>query len=183
MLPAGDPRSPRKRKAIKVATKVAVAKAWQEAKATGSNLSAYSRGCGVQPSQMKKWVKDLKLLEKVEKYGGEAHFSTNVGRPSSLLQYKEELFQWLFELRQKGMPVTYRMFAIRAAQLDSTYRRKIEMTRYCIARRFLRSHGIVMRVATTHAAQKAPQFAVDEAQTSLPMFAGLWLLPTETNAS
>jgi hypothetical protein len=139
---------------IKVATKVAVAKAWQEAKATGSNLSAYSRGCGVQPSQVKKWVKDLKTLEKLEKYGGAAHFSTNLGRPSSLSQYKGKLFQWLFELRQKGMPVTYHMFA------------KIEMTRYCIVRRFLRSSGIVMRVAT-HAAQKAPQFAVDEAQTFL----------------
>jgi hypothetical protein len=136
----------KRREGVSLQRKVAVAKAWPIDKARGLSLKEYARQQKVQPVQVRKWVAQLETLEEKALELGGKRASTNTGRESSLATHKKELFQWLFELRQDGMPVSVRMFVLRACQLDNVFRKKKEQTRYGICRRLLLANDIVLIV-------------------------------------
>jgi hypothetical protein len=84
------------------------------------------------------------------------------GRPSSLAPIQDEILQWLFELRQDGMPVSVRLFRLQICKLDGHFRRKAMAAQYSIARQFLSTHKITLR-RPTHEAQCLPATKVGEA--------------------
>jgi hypothetical protein len=60
------------------------------------------------------------------------------------------------------MPISVRLFVLQAAKMDGNFRRKVEQTRYGIARRFLIANKVCIRTIT-HTAQAHPQERLREA--------------------
>lgn len=129
-------------------------------------MREYARINKVQPGQLRRWLKALPTLQAASTRRRTSVNSNRVtahkGKKSSLQPLKDELLQWLFELRQDAMTVSTRLLVLHACKLDSTFRRKNEQTRYGIARRFLLANGLVIQT-TTHQAQAHPQDKLDEA--------------------
>lgn len=134
-----------------VGMKVAIAEEWLTKK---TPLKAIARTHGVQPQQVKRWAKSLVSLKQKAR-GEPLSTTTGSGRKSSLFAMRDDLLQWIFELRQDGMAVSSRMVIIRVCQADNTFRRKNRDTQYGIVRRFLRTNKVVIR-RSTHEAQSAP---------------------------
>jgi hypothetical protein len=161
------------RKYHSIDTKVAIATAARHRLAKGEQLKPLARSYGLQASQLRTWMRALPAMEQeVQRSGDGRQLTMGKGRPSSLAQYEDTLMQWFYEMRQKGMAVSIRLISVRVCQLDSSFRRKGDQTRYGIVRRFLRAHNIVYRAAT-HEAQKAPQESQDAAKAFV-----LSLVPT-----
>jgi transposase-like protein len=141
-----------------VAMKVAIAEEWLTKK---TPLKAIARTHGVQPQQVKRWAKSLESLKQKAR-GEPLSTTTGAGRKSYLSPIRDDLLQWIFELRQDGMAVSSRMVIIRVCQGDNTFRRKSRDNQYGIVRRFLRTNKVVIRRAT-HEAQSAPAKKIAEA--------------------
>jgi transposase-like protein len=131
--------------------KVAIAEEWLTKK---TSLKAIAHNHGVQPQQVKRWVKSLESLKQKAREEP-LSTTTGAGRKSSLSPLRDDLLQWIFELRQDGMAVSSRMVIIRVCQNDNTFRRKNRATQYGIVRQFLRKNKVVIR-RFTHEAQSAP---------------------------
>jgi hypothetical protein len=125
-----------------LAMKITLVEAWPVAKARGTSLKAFALDNEVQPAQIRQWTKNLDTLKEARVKFGISRQTAHGGRVSSLDRHKDALLQWLFELRQDGMTVSIRLLSLQAAKLDAVHRRKLEQTRYGIARRFLLSHGL-----------------------------------------
>ena len=52
------------------------------------------------------------------------------GKDSCLTAHKQELLQFIFELREQGMAVSVRMMAVRAAQLSERFHEKSRVAQY-----------------------------------------------------
>ena len=146
---------------LSIAQKIEYAKGGIEAKKKGESLRKYaSEECGIHHSQLLRWIRDLPKMEQINRTAAVA--SLNKGHPSSIKAIGAELVRFVFELREQGMPVSTRMVVLKAGQVDATFRRKKEQTKYGIIRRFLISNRIVVRVKT-HESQKHPRETVEEA--------------------
>jgi Transposase len=118
----------------------------------GKSVRSVSESLGIQPCQLRKWIKKKDTFENVSKTAK----TTCPGRPSILDDIEDNLLEWLFETRQTGMNVTFKMVHIQAGQLLPNFRRKNNSAQYQIVRRFLQSHRWVVRTST-HDTQKAPE--------------------------
>ena len=86
------------------------------------------------------------------------------GRASLLEPFEDEILQWLFSLREQGMPVSIGMVVLKAKKLvGSIFRSKSERAQYMICHRFLASHKYGIRIGT-HVSQRAPSEVRQEAK-------------------
>ena len=83
------------------------------------------------------------------------------GKDSCLTEHKQELLQFIFELREQGMAVSVRMVAVRAAQLSEEFHEKSRDAQYHSARRFIRSQGLVFRLGTNESQRSPAQVAAE----------------------
>ncbi|KAI2512695.1 pogo transposable element with KRAB domain [Fragilaria crotonensis] len=83
------------------------------------------------------------------------------GKDSCLTAHKQELLQFIFELREQGMAVSVRMVAVRAAQLSEQFHMKSRDAQYHSARRFIRSQGLVFRLGTNESQRSPAQVAAE----------------------
>jgi hypothetical protein len=106
----------------------------------------------------------------------------HAGRPSSLAIIEEEFLSWIFENRELGIAISVRMVAMKAAELDRSFRRRtnrfdpwllfhladlfimyLSSARDQVVRRFLKAHDLSIRVGT-HVAQRPPEETRAEAK-------------------
>lgn len=122
----------------------------------GFSLRAFARQLGVDASQLRRWQQqsiDMKKL--TTKKGRGAVKTLHAGYKCCINQIEEDLLRFIFENREQGFSVSIRMVLMKAANLDTEFRRKTDRAKDQIIRRFVKSHGLVHRVHT-HESQKAP---------------------------
>ena len=88
--------------------------------------------------------------------------SIHRGKDSCLTEHKEQLLQFIFELREQGMAVSVQMVALRGAQISEQFQGKSRCAQYHSARRFIRSQGLVFRLGTNES-QRLPAEVAAEA--------------------
>lgn len=132
------------------------------------SLKAFCRQHAIQPSQLRRWQKNLvKLKSSLEATRKKkTRLATMPGRPSRLDKIRDKLLPWIDSLRGDGKTVSTRMVAIRAKRYDSSLRRLKRYTLFATVRRFLVANGIVQR-ATTHVSQEDPAKKKEEATAFL----------------
>jgi hypothetical protein len=87
------------------------------------------------------------------------------GRVSLLEPFEDEILQWLFLLREQGMPVSNGMIGLKARKLaGSIFQSKSEEAQYMICYRFLASHKYGIRIGTHHVLQCMTSKVCDEAK-------------------
>ncbi|KAI2489412.1 Pogo transposable element with KRAB domain [Fragilaria crotonensis] len=108
------------------------------------------------------WTKSIDaMLEEVKKNNIKAK-CIDRGKDSCLTQHKQELLQFIFELREQGMAVSVPMVSIKAAQISEQFRMKSMDAQFHSARRFIRSQGLVFRLGTIES-QRSPAEVASEA--------------------
>jgi hypothetical protein len=101
------------------------------------------------------WAKEFNALEEAKKKKLNAK-SLCIGRASILKPIEGELVRFIFELREQGMGVTISMVRLKAISLLRDFREKSGNAQYHATRRFIRSLGLVHRMATNES-QKDPR--------------------------
>ena len=125
---------------------------------SGQSLRSICVDLDIQPSQYRRWKSNKERLQNRAPNAG----SLYAGRQSCLKGIEEDILQWFFELRERGMIISVRMVLLKASELDHTFRRQTNRSKDHAVRRFLKSHGLVHR-AVTHESQRMPQQICEEA--------------------
>ena len=84
------------------------------------------------------------------------------GRPGLLKEHSDVLLRFVFELREQGMGVTYRMIVNKASQLSRDFREKSQTAKLHIVVRWVKTNSLVYRMGTTQS-QRPPSETVHEA--------------------
>ena len=138
------------------------------------SLKAFCRDNNIQPSQLRRWHKNMDKMKRVvtDTKRKKTKTATMPGRPSRLDKLKDKVLPWLDSWRAEGKAVSVRMVVIRCKHWDKTLRRLKRYTLMACVRRFLKSNDIVMRT-TTHTSQEDPRLKVDTAtaflSTTIPL--------------
>ena len=120
------------------------------------------RDVNIHPSSMHlKWMKHAQTMIERKRMNVRAR-STHVGCIGCLAKYTEELLSFIFKLREKGMGVTVPMVVTKASQMSDVFRNKSTPAKYHSARRFIRSHGLMLCIGTNES-QRSPQEIAAEA--------------------
>jgi transposase-like protein len=142
--------------------------------ATGESIRSVADFFELQPSQLRRWLKNENVYNDVNSTAAK---STCGGRPSSLEAIEEQLLIWIFELREQGLAISYRMVQIKSASLLASFRRKSDWSQYQCVRRWLKSHRFVIR-CSTHESQRPPHEVMGEARDFVvsmkPRFSSPW---------
>ena len=135
------------------------------------SLKKLARDEDVDPSQLRRWMKQMPTLLQACHDSKKSKFSVHFGRKTTFPK-ADDLVDKIMELRESGMPVSTNMAVIMACQMDNNLRRKSSTAKYAIIRRILRAKGIVIR-SKTHEAQTHPREKQEEAkqfvQSVLPL--------------
>lgn len=95
------------------------------------SMKAFCREEGIQPSQMRRWGKNLKIMKQSLDITTKKSkkLTCQPGRPSRLEKLRKTLLPCVASLRKEEKTVSVRMVAIRAKKLDVSLRR---MKRYTL---------------------------------------------------
>ncbi|KAI2504168.1 hypothetical protein MHU86_10282 [Fragilaria crotonensis] len=115
----------------------------------------------INPGMHWAWTKSIDAMLEVKKNNIKAK-CIHRGKDSCLTQHKQELLQFIFELREQGMAVSVPMVSIKAAGISEQFRMKSKDAQYHSARRFIRSQGLVFRLGTNES-QRSPAEVAAEA--------------------
>ena len=88
--------------------------------------------------------------------------SMTVGRVPALAELNDQLLQFVFEMRERGMVLSTRMIVMKANTLCRTFREKSDSSKYRQGWRWQKRNKLVQRIAT-HESQKDPRETVSEA--------------------
>ena len=86
----------------------------------GFTLKGLAREEGVQPSQIRRWLKDINKLRISCEGRGKYCASLHTGRPN-MFQHIDALLDRIRELREAAMPVSVNMVVIMASKLDPEF--------------------------------------------------------------
>ena len=177
--------SPRraKRSSISIGTKLEMLRQIAAMQSSGSSLRSAAKAFNIQGNQVRRWRKQFGEFN--NNHDGRPGPQTNTvagittadlrirnmkaksfctGRVSLLEPFEDDILQWLFSLREQGMPVSIAMVALKARKLvGSIFRSKSERAQYMICYRFLASHKYGIRIGT-HVSQRAPSEVCQEAK-------------------
>jgi hypothetical protein len=126
------------------------------------SLRAFCEEEGMQPSQLRRWEKQLVLMKTATETSSITRTTLNTGRPSVLQLEHDKIVPWINAVRDTGMAVTIRMMTARVKRLVPSISRKRKSTLQQIVRQFLKANGIVIR-CKTHPAQVHPSIASEAA--------------------
>jgi hypothetical protein len=82
-------------------------------------------------------------------------------KDSCLTAHKQELLQFVFELREQGMAVSVRMVAVRAAQLSEDFHEKSRDAQYHSAQMSICCQGLVFCLGTNESQRSPAQVAAE----------------------
>ena len=130
------------------------------------SLRNAAREFNVQGNQIRRWKKQFENGSSSSKFRKKNMSARSfcAGRVSILEPVEDDLLQWLFSLREQGMPVSIGMVVLKAKKLvGSSFRSKSERAQYLICHRFLASHKYGIRIGT-HVSQRLPSEVCQEAK-------------------
>ena len=113
----------------------------------------------IHHKQFLSWTKDFNAMQQAMNIKAK---SLCLGRLSILKPIEYELLRFISELVEQGMGVTTLMVMLKAASLSRDYWEKSRIAQYNSARRFIKSNGLVHRMAT-HESQRDPRTVAAEA--------------------
>ena len=125
----------------------------------GEQLKPICRELGIQASQFRRWKLATDRLQKCNPNAR----SVCKGRRSCLFDIDDTLLQWIFELRQQGMAVSYRMLELKACELLPAFCHKTATSKRFAVYRFGHAHRFVIRLKT-HESQRPPAEMIAEAK-------------------
>ncbi len=108
---------------------------------------------GMSHANILKWKKNK---QKLGAYNKRLVRSLHPGKSSQLEHIEAELLQFIFERRERALPVKPVTILLRAARLDNNFACKEWSTQYSTVQRFVKSHGYVHRLGTK-VSQKDPR--------------------------
>jgi hypothetical protein len=144
--------------------KLAIVRAADERLANGESLRSIARSFNVQGVQIRKWQAKMLQLAQTRRSAK----SINKGRIGRLNQWEEEIMMWALQMRDAGVPLSYRHLVIKASELDAGFNELSQAQKYHSVRRLcLRNSFKIRRV--THTSQTDPAEVVQMAQNWLEM--------------
>ena len=151
-----------KRKRYTNGDKLRMLQRMQERSELGHSLASTSRSLGVSRKLLRDWSRAKETLEQSTR----SKKAICEGRTSSIDHLKFEIENYMDELRELNISLSYTMVMARACQLDANFAALDEEKRYHIVRRLCRSLGFVVR-RKTHQGQKRPDEVMELAQSWL----------------
>jgi transposase-like protein len=127
----------------------------------GRSQRSVAQELGIQPSQLRRW---LRQEEELKKANNKQAMTVCKGGTSSIDSIEDELLKWIFELRETGMSLSFRMIVIKAGEHLPEFRRKAFWSKYQCVRRWALRHQWVIR-CSTHETQRPPHEIVEEAKS------------------
>ena len=130
---------PKKKKGSMAKFKLDVINGWEN---LGKGLKPYLREAELeylQPNQVRCWLKKKEMIVAQDRDQSSWYnlIVGATGRPSSIAHHQSAMFQYLFESRQAGAPVSTRMLVMWLSQRNGVFCRKKSMTKYNIVCRAL----------------------------------------------
>jgi len=80
----------------------------------------------IQPSQYRRWKK---VEEKMKVASNQKAVTLHTGKTSSIVDIEEDLLEWFWGIREKGMSVSHKMLQIEASKRCNVFRRKTEWSK------------------------------------------------------
>jgi len=108
------------------------------------------------------YLKWLKKFDDLKGMSNKSAKSLCKGRDSAFLAISEDLLWFIFEMREQGMPMSIRLVALKAAELDPKIAECNTKARYEAARRFVIKHGNTYWLGT-NVSQRSPLETAAEA--------------------
>jgi transposase-like protein len=130
--------------------------------AQGESLKSVARSHGVQPVQIRNWVK---VRERLSLSKPKAR-SIAKGRPSSIKHLEEQIIGWALDMRYLGVGLSFRHLQLKACRADLVFRQKTKTAQYQMIRRLCASNCVVRR-RKTHVSQEQVEAAKERATTWL----------------
>ena len=119
------------------------------------------QACGEANIHHKQFLNWRSELQSMSSWNNSKAKSLCVGRASCLADVQDELLRYIFEQREQGIGVSTTMVIIKATSISRDFKSKSPTAQYHSARRFVKSHGFVHRMAT-HESQRNPLELVEE---------------------
>ena len=123
------------------------------------SFSQAADSVGVPLSTLYKWQSDLPSTPSTLQ-------QDHQGPPSFIHDIEPQLLSFIYEWRDRGMPVSHFSVVQKAIQLKPEFAEKTLKARFMCASRFLHKYNLVHRVGT-HTSQKPPEAAKDDAKSYL----------------
>ena len=152
-------RKGKKRTFISLRVKRRILLAIDSAKKEGMSQKKACQLHQIQPSQYRRWKK---VEEEMKVASNQKAVTLHTGKASSIVDIEEDLLEWFWGIREKGMSVSHKMLQIEASKRCNVFRRKTEWSKVKTIERYVRKNDLVMR-STTRKSQATPQQAKQEA--------------------
>jgi DDE superfamily endonuclease/CENP-B N-terminal DNA-binding domain len=148
------------RRTLTLGEKLAIIAECKKRREAGQSLRSIGFELGVQPKQIRDWMKKEAKLHGIKKTKKTVH----LGRPRLLSPYEEELMVWFTNHRESGLPMSIKTVTMKAVELVPQFDRLSTNAQYQAVRRLLRANCITIR-CKTRVSQRRPQDVVDAATT------------------
>lgn len=138
----------------------------------GHSLRSAAATVGIQPVQVRKWRqqrRDFEAMPRKKK-------SVGRGMESSIKHLEDPLIGWVLDQRAEGIPVTYKLLQVKAAQLDEDFAAKSDRAQYHVIRKLCIANEVVLR-CVTNKSQRRPQEVIDDALAFLRVERQILLAP------
>ena len=132
------------------------------------SFKAHCREKGVDPAQLRRWTKNIVQMKQAVEHTAKkkTKLVCTAGRRSALWKLRDWLAQFAEAKQSIGQNASVRQMAIQARKHDKSLRRMKRCSLSAMARRFMRSNGIVMR-SPTHKSQEDPREKMETARAFL----------------
>jgi hypothetical protein len=113
----------------------------------------------IQPSQYRRWkVQEPAMRKAINQKATTLH----AGRTSCVRHLEDDILEWFDNMRARGLTMNIGMIVMKAAELDSSFRRQTKWSKFQAVRRLNSKFGLVYRV-TTNESQRLPSEVRGEA--------------------
>ena len=142
---------------ISVASKLKMAQQAVARVAKGESWRSIARDFKVQATQLKGWTQNIPVLSASSK----KLYTLHSGRRGLLQEHEERIVQWIFDKRDRGVPVSYGLIVRKFERSIPELQEKSRRGKYMIVRRLCAANHLSVRVGTKNS-QENPQVTLDK---------------------
>ena len=146
------------RKRLTASQKLKIIRDADERTTNGESLKSVCRSYGIQPNQVRDWRRKVNALTQTRK----SLKSLHTGFKGRLHNFEEPIIAWVLEMREHGVPLTYKHVVLRAIQVDPTFADVPAESQYNTVRRLCMKNCVGLR-RVTHTSQINPQETAEAA--------------------
>jgi hypothetical protein len=147
------------RQSFTTSQKLAIVQDANQRLANGESLRSIGRLHNVQGVQIRKWQAMIQQLARSRR----SSKSLNKGRPGRLQDLEEEIMTWALEMRDAGVPLSYKHLVVKACELNVAFNNLPSSQQYHTIRRLCLKNSFRIR-RITHMSQTDPAELVIQAQ-------------------